>query len=550
MKQKVSKLLSLICALALIVSCVSVVFGASILGSELTYISDKTLPTDLGTNHFAGSFVAVSESGKDIYAGDNSTNWTTATTATEATPTAVAFYGASKSDSVITTADNTVGQTDYYLQMTVILAEPVNNPTTFHYASNLEASTNAMLSRYYEIFASNNKADLYNPENSCGIISTTADDTTTRQHKVDISEYELSEVKYFGIRFYHRPYGNRSVQISSIGLYGGEKEVKGDVDGDGDCDTSDLANLKLLLAGVKAVGNKGIVNPDVNTDGEVNTTDLEQLRSKLSGGEIDDTLKILAFGNSFSVDAMEHLDGIMDDGGIEKYVLGNLYIGNCSIAKHITNLNGNIAEYEYYKNTSGSLYISDGFTFSANEALAQEDWDIISIQHSTAAYDAENIGDYEALIELIKAVQPNATIVWHMAWAFANDSTHSTFINVYNSDQMAMYNAITDCVQTVIEPNEKISMIIPSGTAIQNLRTSYLGDTLNRDGYHLSYGTGRYTAALTWYAMLTGSSIDNISFVPVEFPEIEAQLPAIKDAVKKAVANPFKVTESAYKAQE
>ena len=548
MKQKVSKILSIICALALIVSCTCVGLVASA-EADVTPITDKTIPTDLGTNHFAGSFVAVSESGKDIYAGSNSTNWTAVTTSTEATPTAVAFHGVkTASSTILTEENNAVGQTEYYLQMTVILPEPVNNPTTFHYATNLQASSNGQLSRYYEIFASNNKADLYNLENSCGVISTTTEDTTTRQYKVDISEYELSEVKYFGIRFYHRPYSNRSVQISSIGLYGGEKEVKGDVDGDGDCDTSDLANLKLLLAGVKAVGNKGIVNPDVNTDGEVNTTDLEQLRSKLSGGEIDDTLKILAFGNSFSVDAMEHLDGIMDDGGIEKYVLGNLYIGNCSIAKHITNLNGNIAEYEYYKNTSGSLHIS--YDFSANEALAQEDWDIISIQHNAEAYDAEHIGDFEALIELIKAVQPNATIVWHMTWAFAENCDLSTFVNVYNKDQMTMYNAITDCVKTVIEPNEKISMIIPSGTSIQNLRTSYIGDTLNRDGYHLSYGTGRYTAALTWYAVLTGRSIDNISFVPIEFPEIEAQLPAIKDAVNKAIAKPFEVTESAYKAQE
>ncbi len=549
MKQKVSKILSLICALALVVSCICVGFVASA-EADVTPITDKTLPTDLGTNHFAGSFVAASESGTDIYAGDNTARWATATTTTEAAPTAVAFYGASSSDSVIKSADNTVGQKVYYLQMTVILAEPINNPTTFHCATNLGTKTNTQLSRCYEIFASNNKADLYNTESSCGIISTATDDTTTYQHKVDISEFDLPEVKYFGIRFYHRPYESRGIQISSIGLYGGEKEVKGDVDGDGDCDTADLANLKLHLAGVKAVGNKGIVNPDVNTDGEVNTIDLEQLRIKLSGGEIDDTLKILAFGNSFSVDAMEHLDGIMDDGGIEKYVLGNLYIANCSIAQHITNLNENNALYEYYKNTSGSLDISNGFTFSANEALAQEDWDIISIQHSSAAYDLEHIGDYEALIELIKEVQPNATIVWHMAWAFAEDSTHSAFVDVYNSDQMAMYNAITDCVENEIEPNEKISMIIPSGTAIQNLRTSYLGDTLNRDGYHLSLGTGRYTAALTWYAALTGNSIDNISFVPVGFPEIEAQLPAIKDAVNKAIANPFDVTESAYKVQE
>ncbi len=28
-------------------------------------------------------------------------------------------------------------------------------------------------------------------------------------------------------------------------------------------------------------------------------------------------------------------------------------------------------------------------------------------------------------------------------------------------------------------------MIIPTGTAIQNARTSFVGDHMNRDGYHL-----------------------------------------------------------------
>lgn len=30
-------------------------------------------------------------------------------------------------------------------------------------------------------------------------------------------------------------------------------------------------------------------------------------------------------------------------------------------------------------------------------------------------------------------------------------------------------------------------MIIPTGTAIQNARTSFVGDHMNRDGYHLRF---------------------------------------------------------------
>ncbi len=59
-----------------------------------------------------------------------------------------------------------------------------------------------------------------------------------------------------------------------------------------------------------------------------------------------------------------------------------------------------------------------------------------------------------------------------------------------------MYQAIADAVKKAAKVN-KIKIVIPSGTAIQNARTSFIGDHLNRDGYHLDVKIGRYTAACT-----------------------------------------------------
>jgi len=61
-----------------------------------------------------------------------------------------------------------------------------------------------------------------------------------------------------------------------------------------------------------------------------------------------------------------------------------------------------------------------------------------------------------------------------------------------------MYTAIVDASKRITEL-EEISVLIPSGTEIQNARTSSLGDTLTRDGYHLELTYGRFTAACTWY---------------------------------------------------
>jgi hypothetical protein len=81
--------------------------------------------------------------------------------------------------------------------------------------------------------------------------------------------------------------------------------------------------------------------------------------------------------------------------------------------------------------------------------------------------------------------------------------------------------------------------ISPTGTAVQNARTK-LGDTLNRDGTHLSYDVGRYIAAMTMFCTLTGYSVDDISFTPsgleLEFVKVA------KDSVKSALANKFQVT--------
>ncbi|MBO5280574.1 MAG: DUF4886 domain-containing protein, partial [Clostridia bacterium] len=110
--------------------------------------------------------------------------------------------------------------------------------------------------------------------------------------------------------------------------------------------------------------------------------------------------------------------------------------------------------------------------------------------------------------------------------------------------QMTMYNAIISTVQSVIPEHAEITRIIPSGTAVQNLRTSYLGDTLTRDGYHMSYDIGRYTVGLTWVCTITGISPDEISWIPSAYQNVAEALDPIREAVKNALEAPFDITDS------
>ena len=65
------------------------------------------------------------------------------------------------------------------------------------------------------------------------------------------------------------------------------------------------------------------------------------------------SFKVLAIGNSFSVDAMQYLYGLAKDAGYTDIVLGNLYIGGCTLETHANNIGTGKAAYEFYTNKDG-----------------------------------------------------------------------------------------------------------------------------------------------------------------------------------------------------
>ncbi|MBQ8184412.1 MAG: DUF4886 domain-containing protein [Lachnospiraceae bacterium] len=257
------------------------------------------------------------------------------------------------------------------------------------------------------------------------------------------------------------------------------------------------------------------------------------------------SLKILAIGNSFSIDAMEFLYGIATAGGVEEVVLGNLYVGGCSVEKHVNIANADQAAYTYFKNTTGDWEETENYKMS--DAIADEDWDYISM-HQSSALSGISESYAEPLAELISIVREqnsDATLIWQMTWAYQHDCEEEAFED-YNKDQMTMYNQILACVKEHIEENDDIEIIIPTGTAIQNARTSFLGDTLTRDGFHLNRFIGRYIAGLTWFAAITNAPIEDIDYNP--FPGIitDQMIEMAKEAVTNAVQEPYEITQSTF----
>lgn len=261
-----------------------------------------------------------------------------------------------------------------------------------------------------------------------------------------------------------------------------------------------------------------------------------------------EVVKILAVGNSFSEDAVEQYLYELAAANGDSLVIGNAYIGGCSLQRHLDNVNGDREEYRYRKiiggeKTTHPSKVSIGF------CLADEDWDYITFQQASGYSGVDST--YWPLPELIAyarrhASKPDVEFLFHQTWAYAQHSTHDRFKN-YGNDQQEMYRAIVKTVGKHAKKN-KIKRIIPSGTAIQNGRTSFLGDHFCRDGYHLSWTLGRYTAACAWVEVFTGKSAVGNTYVPDNMTALEARV--AQRAAHYAVLKPEKITSLAGYAED
>lgn len=215
-------------------------------------------------------------------------------------------------------------------------------------------------------------------------------------------------------------------------------------------------------------------------------------------------VRILAIGNSFSMDAVEEnlWDLAAADG--HRCEIGNLYIGGCSLERHVENARRDASDYEYRTIVGGRRSVRPGV--SLREALCDGEWDYVSVQQvSQLSGVYGSYGEWlSELMEYVRSYAPQAEIVLHETWAYAADSDHPGFVN-YGNDQQQMYDAITHTVGCVAA-DCGIARVIPAGTAIRNARCTAIGDNLTRDGYHLN-ALGRYTAACAWFETLFGGDV-------------------------------------------
>ena len=261
---------------------------------------------------------------------------------------------------------------------------------------------------------------------------------------------------------------------------------------------------------------------------------------------VGDTVRVLCIGNSFTVDAVEdYLSPILRSVG-KKVVLGYPYKGGTTLEMHMGYINGKNTIYNYRKiDADGKHTERAGSTFDV--ALQDERWDYVVVQtdHNFSGVYSHYFPWLTDIMQYVRTngQNHNPRFFLYMTWAYDATSSYKDF-PLYGNDQMTMYNAIIDCAYRAAD-EAGIGTIVPAGTAVQNARTTYLGQNLNRDGYHMNYEYGRYLVGLAYAATVLGVDPQTVTYHPEAISDNLAQL--CKDAVTAALAQPKQITSLADK---
>ena len=261
-------------------------------------------------------------------------------------------------------------------------------------------------------------------------------------------------------------------------------------------------------------------------------------------------LKILMIGNSFADDTLFYEERIAESYGIS-LDLYDAYIAGCTINQHYTNLTNGNATYSMRNMIGDSWNYSDDMTLE--DIISSHTWDIITFQQASAEIGRPT--SYSNLENLVTAVRtlvgPSPKFYWHQTWAYDKEyHDYNDYFSYFGNDQMNMYDAIVDCYENEVEPLGLFEKMIPAGTVVQDLRTSYMKDTFSRDGKHMSSVHGRYLLGLNFLSSVFDVDLykSPCSYLPTEVNS--SFLTIANEAVKNAHNHPLEVVNSLYPTKE
>jgi hypothetical protein len=226
--------------------------------------------------------------------------------------------------------------------------------------------------------------------------------------------------------------------------------------------------------------------------------------------QIKDTIKILGIGNSYLAQSTSYISDMLSNANVDdsKYCV---YIATSSGKGLDFWASDTPPTPGTCMRVAGSITMSGSGTI---DNIIAQDWDLIVLQqYSNDAVDYGTFNPY--LTKLIAKIRQlclnqNVCIGFNMSWPYANGSLQSYGGYPYGVNR---YNLICDATKKMVL-KDGVDFIIPTGTAIENVRATSLNNDydLSIDGTHLSYGVPRYIASAVWVQMVF-SHIFNVNIL-------------------------------------
>ena len=277
--------------------------------------------------------------------------------------------------------------------------------------------------------------------------------------------------------------------------------------------------------------------------------DIDDLTIKYSCSETvypRNNLKVLMIGNSFADDTVFYSKRVAASYGINLDIY-DAYIASCSIDTHYANLNSGSTTYSMRSTNGNSWVYSDNMSLS--DIINSNTWDVITFQQASAQVGRPE--SYSNLSNLVSAVR---TLVgstpkfhWYQTWSYDHiytDGNEEGYFAYFNNNQETMFDAIVDCYEDYVLPLNVFESMIPAGTAVQNIRTSYMGDIMTRDGKHMSNVHGRYLLACNFVSNLLKIDLDMSPCTFIADGMNSSYRAVVNESIRNARQNPAAITNS------
>lgn len=268
-------------------------------------------------------------------------------------------------------------------------------------------------------------------------------------------------------------------------------------------------------------------------------------------------LNILFIGNSFTMDAVTHLPGLVSAAGIKKVHMIHMYYGGRLVQQYNSGWETS-ADYTGYECQPGD---SGWRTFKGKtlaEVAASKEWDIVTIQEHTGnkcawTWNATQKSHFTQLMNKVRYSQKKEPKFYYiLSQAYQNNEKigSGSRPSITWTEHTGMWNVLAAFGRNVMK-DVPFDGIISTGAMLENLRSTSFNNELGltRDGYHMDKGLACYGASCTVFETLISPVYDvrldknRYRSSSAGTPITDENAPVALQAARLAIANPYSIMD-------